>query len=119
MAAGLNTAGRNLMLDSGIAGFGFLSLHSADPGATGVNELTGGAPAYARKAITWAAAGSGSRASSNTQAFDVPASSTVAFVGYWSLATGGVFYGSRAVTSEAFVGQGTYTVASGITESVA
>jgi hypothetical protein len=118
--AGLSTAGRNLMLDSGISGFAFASLHSANAGAGGANELTGGSPAYARKAVTWASAASGTKSSSNAQVFDVPAGSTVAEVGYWSLASGGTFYGSRAVTSESFAGQGTYTVASGdIDESVA
>jgi hypothetical protein len=53
-------------------------------------------------------------------AFDVPAGSTVAEVGYWSAVSGGTFYGSRAVTSESFTGQGTYTIAIGdIDESAA
>jgi len=119
--AGLSTAGKNLMLDSGISGFAYASLHSADPGASGTSELTGGSPVYARKAITWASAGSGSKKSTTTpQAFDVPAGSTVAYVGYWSAVSGGTFYGSRAVTTETYSGQGTYTIAAGdITESVA
>lgn len=29
------------------------SLHTADPGATGASEVSGGVPAYARKPITW------------------------------------------------------------------
>lgn len=110
--AGLTTEGRNLMLDSGFAP-GYASLHSADAGATGDNELSGGSPAYARKAITWGSAASGTRSSTNSQVFDVPAGSTVAEVGYWSAPSGGTFYGSRAVTSESYTGQGTYTVAVG------
>lgn len=119
MAAGLNTAGKNLMLDSGFAP-AYASLHSADPSTGGSNELTGGSPAYARKSITWGAASSGTRSNTDAQVFDVPAGSTVAYVGYWSASSGGTFYGSRAVTSESFTGQGTYTIAIGdIDESVA
>ena len=70
----------------------FASLHSAYS-ATGLNELTGGSPAYARKAITWSPAGGSSKSSSNSPVFDVPASSTVAFVGLWSAATSGTFAG--------------------------
>jgi hypothetical protein len=42
--------------------------------------------------------------------FDVPAGKTVKYVGFWSLVTGGVFYGSAAVTNEVFAAQGTYTL---------
>lgn len=118
--AGLNTTGRNLALDSGIGGFAYASLHSANASTNGANELTGGSPAYARKAITWGAAASGTKSNTVACAFDVPAGSTVAEVGYWSAVSGGTFYGSRAVTNESFVGQGTYTIAIGdIDESAA
>lgn len=110
--AGLVTAGKNLLLDSGIGAFGYLSLHSADPGLTGTSELTGGSPAYARQSITWAAAASGTKSNGADITFQVPAGSTVSHVGYWSAASGGTFYGSRAVTEpESFSGQGTYTIA--------
>jgi hypothetical protein len=42
--------------------------------------------------------------------FDVPAGGIVLYVGMWSLATGGVFYGSALVTQETFAAQGTYTL---------
>jgi hypothetical protein len=116
--AGLTTAGRNLMLDSGFAP-AYASIHSADPGAAGDNELSGGSPAYARKALSWAAASSGTRSNSADVVADIPPGSTVAYVGYWSASSGGTFYGSRAVSSESFTGQGTYTIAAGgIDESV-
>lgn len=91
----------------------FASLHSGDPSTTGANEITGGSPAYARKAITWAAASGGSMALSNQPAFDVPASTTVAYVGLFSAVSGGTYYGHFDVTDEAYTGQGTYTVTSG------
>ena len=84
------------------------SLHSADPGQNGANEISGGSPAYARKAVTFGAAASGSITQSGTDpVFDVPAGATVAFVGYWA---GAVFVASDAVTSETYGGQGTYTL---------
>jgi len=120
MAAGLNTAGKNLLLDSGITGFAYASLHSGDPSTNGANELSGGSPAYSREGITWGSAASGVKSNTNAQVFDIPAGSTVAYVGYWSASSGGTFYGSRAVTQETFTGQGTYTIAIGdIDEGVA
>lgn len=72
---------------------GFASLHTAYS-ITGANELTGGSPAYARQTVTWAAASSGSKASSAIGgAFNVPAATTVAFVGLWSASTSGTFAG--------------------------
>lgn len=88
-----------------------VSLHTADPGDTGASEVSGGSPAYARKAITFAAAASGLiDDSTNGVTFDVPASTTVAYVGYWSAITSGTWLGSSAVTSEAFAGQGQYVL---------
>lgn len=74
---------------------GFASLHTAYS-ATGANELSGGSPAYARKAITWSAASGGSKASSSSPVFDVPPGTTVAFVGLWSASTSGTFAGMGA-----------------------
>lgn len=118
---GLSNAGRNVMLDGLGAVVDFVSLHTADPGATGTSEVAGGSPAYARKAVAWDAASGGSMASSGDITFDVPGSTTIRFLGYWSLASGGTFYGSRALdTDQTFPTQGTYTIASGaITETQA
>ena len=59
------------------------SLHTAFPGTTGSSEVTGGAPAYARKAITVATSSGGVRALSAAVTFDVPVT-TVRFIGYWN-----------------------------------
>lgn len=69
------------------------SLHTAYS-ASGANEVAGGAPAYARKAITMAAAASRARASSTQPVFDVPSGTTVRFVGLWT--SGGAFKGMFA-----------------------
>lgn len=111
--AGLVNASRNSMLDQLGTLAAYVSLHSADPGTGGTNELTGGSPAYARKAMTWNSAASSSKTGpTGTITFDVPGGSTVAYLGYWSAVTAGTFYGSRALSaSETFTGQGQYQLA--------
>jgi hypothetical protein len=89
----ISTAGKNKMLDALLNPAGFVSLHSAYPGDTGANEIAGGSPAYARKAKTWNSAGSSTVDDSNQPVLDVPAATTVGFIGFWSLVTAGVFYG--------------------------
>lgn len=111
-----STSAKNTMLD-GLT-ITYASLHSGDPGADGTaNEISGGSPAYARKAVTFNAASSSSRALNADVTFDVPAA-TVAYVGYWS-AEAGTFLGSDQVTSEVFAAQGQYKLlASGTTISL-
>lgn len=106
----LNNNGKNVMLDELGSVAVYASLHSGDPSTTGANEISGGSPAYARKAITWNAASGGNLDNNANPVFDVPASTTVAYVGLWSAVTAGTFYGSADVTDEVFAGQGTYTV---------
>lgn len=86
----------------------FLSLHTADPGNTGASEVSGGSPAYARMAVTWSAPTNGVITASVT--FDVPAGTTVAYVGIWSAASAGTFLDKGTVTSQNFASQGQYTV---------
>jgi len=63
-----------------------LSLHTAFPGTTGTNEVTGGS--YARQAVTFGAASAGVRTLSAAATADVPAGN-VAWAGLWS--SGGTF----------------------------
>lgn len=77
-------ATKNNMLDGQT--FTDASLHSAFPGATGASEISGGIPAYARKAITMAAASGGQRLLSAGVTFDVPMATTVRWVGFWDSA---------------------------------
>lgn len=106
----LNDTAKNLMLDAFAGQAVFVSLHTADPGTTGTNEVSGGSPAYARKSITWDVAAAANLNSSNAPVFDVPAGVTITHVGYWSALTAGTFYGSGDITDEAFAAQGTYTL---------
>lgn len=104
-------AAKHVMLNELATVAVFASLHTGDPGTTGASEVTGGSPAYARKAITWNAAASGALDSSNAPSFDVPAGTTVSHAGFWSAVTGGTFYGGNALSaSETFTGQGTYSL---------
>lgn len=88
------TAAKNAMLDADLSTH--LSLHT-DWSATGANEVTGGSPAYARQASTWSAASSAARALAATETFDVPAATTVRYVGRWTALTAGTFLGMSAL----------------------
>jgi hypothetical protein len=79
--------------------------------ATELIELSGGAPAYARKSIAYNAAALGTMDdSTNGAVFDVGAGATVDYVGFWSASSGGTLYAIDKVTAETFGGQGTYTL---------
>lgn len=99
-------------VDAALAGViaegAFISLHTATPGTTGASEVTGGS--YARVQTTFAApAGSSSTGSAVT--INVPAGTTIAFFGVWTLESGGVFLeGGPLSSSETFTGAGTYTL---------
>lgn len=63
-----------------------VSLHTGDPAGTGANEVTGGAPAYARVAITSWTAGAVDGVYTATLAgpFDVPADTEITWAGLWN-----------------------------------
>ncbi len=77
----------------------YLSLHTADPGTTGANEVTGGS--YARQAITFSSASNGSQTSTNAQTFTNMPAVTLAGTGIWSTATAGNYLGGGPATSTA------------------
>lgn len=85
------------------------SLHSAAPGTTGASEISGGSPAYARKASSWSAPSNGVIASTYT--FDVASGVTVAGWGVWNAVTAGTYQdGGSVSSSQAFASQGQYTL---------
>lgn len=98
-------AAKNAML--GALSPAYASLHNGNPGTTGANEISGGSPAYARKATTFNAASAGSRALNADVTFDVPAI-TVQYVCFWTAVTAGTFYGCHDVTDETYAAQGQY-----------
>jgi hypothetical protein len=110
-------------LDAAVQGLAaaatLMSLHSADPGTDGADELSGGAPVYSRQPVTWSLADPGVRNLTDPAVFDVPAGSTVTHYGTWS--DDGLFQGGDALRNmngdpviETFGGQGTYTVTSAV-----
>lgn len=112
----LIVAERNYMLDQEMTRLSYLSLHTADPGTSGTAEATGGSPAYARKALTWAAASAGAVSASQV-AFDA-ASGSYTHVGYWSAATAGTFRGGSALaTAQTLSSQGVIQVTPSFTQS--
>lgn len=111
MANDYDTTARNVGVDAIAAVCTRLALHTADPGAanTATGEVTGGAPAYARKTVAWNAAAAGAAAPTGNVVFDVPSGTSVTWVSGWN--TGGtVRYWKKLVTTETFGAQGTYTV---------
>lgn len=95
----------------------YAALFTADPGSSGTvtGEVTGGSPAYARKAITWGAASGG--VITGTVTFDVPSGTTVTYAGVCSALTGATLLDKVAVTSQNFASQGTYALTLTFTES--
>lgn len=77
-----------------------VSLHTAYS-STGANEVTGGSPAYARQTVTFNAAASRARVLAADATFDVPAATTVQFIGRWTNA-GSVFRGMEAAAGAGF-----------------
>lgn len=111
MAQEIDDTAKNLMLDQLATVMLRVALHTGDPGAANLatNEVTGGTPAYARKAIAWNAAAAANLDSSDAPVFDVPAGTSVTYVSFWNVA-GTVRYGKKLVTTETFGAQGTYTL---------
>jgi hypothetical protein len=94
-------------------GWGFVSLHTADPGTSGATEVSGGT--YARVAVTWAAASGGSVANSNALTINLPASTTAGWFGIWSASSAGNYYIGGALSPSVTTGAsaGTVTIAIG------
>lgn len=117
---GLTTTARNTLLDqldesSATIPALYASLHTADPTSIGDHEVTGGSPAYARKALTWSPA-SGDTKAAATVTFDVPAGTTTSHFGLWSAITSGTFRGGEMLSaSQVFGSQGTYALTLTIT----
>ena len=91
------------------------ALYTTAPGASAGTEPSGGAPAYARKALTWGAPSNG--VVTATATFDVPTGTTIVGSGVHTAATGGTYLDGGTVTSQAFASQGTYTATFTYTQS--
>jgi len=110
MAQEFTNAAKVVMLDALVSTYTtvYVSAHTADPTLTGGAEVTGGS--YARQALSYNAASGNSKTTSATATIPIPAGNTVTYLGLWSLASGGVFLGQVAITSEAFGSDGNLDV---------
>jgi hypothetical protein len=99
----LSTAGKNSALDSVTASVTHLALFTAYPADTPVNEVTGGTPAYARTAATWATAGasSGTISLDNSPAFNVPNGTDVQWIGGMTASASGTLLARWPLAGEA------------------
>ena len=114
----LNDTAKHTGLAAIVAEITFFSLHTDVVGSGSGGEVTGGSPAYARKAASWAAPASGAVATNTSPVFDVPAG-TVRRVGFFGAASGTASYrGDADITDEVFAAQGTYTLNSGSSISI-
>jgi len=99
----------NIAADAVAGDIATVSLHSADPGDTGLNELSGGS--YARQSVTFDPATGGDAFVNNSPTFDVPPDGTVAWLGFWDGAGTPEFkVGVQVVTETYSENGGTYQV---------
>lgn len=87
---------KNAVANAVVALGNSISLHSADPGTTGANEIAGGG--YTRKTTTWGAAAvasGNSTSTGSTMQFDVEANDVASHYGVWN---GGTFLYGRPLT---------------------
>lgn len=107
---GVSGADFQLSLTSGGSAINFTT-DITDCTVTKYVEISGGSPAYARKAVAYNSAVGGSvDDSTNGAEFDCPAAAQVDAVSFHSASTSGTLYAIRAVTQETFGSQGTYTL---------
>lgn len=111
---GFSVAARNLAADAIGAVAVRASLHTAEPGETGADEVVGAG--YGRQTAAWDPAVGGLAVPEDGVAFDVPAGVTVTHAGFWTVA--GVWLGGEAVTPTAFAAAGIYTLHPASTLSV-
>lgn len=94
-----------------------MSLHTADPGSTGANEVTGGS--YARQNAGYAAASGGACALSGSVSFTSMPAVTVTHIGIWDSAGTPQFFQGAALTSSQAVGAGNTLSITSATNTVA
>jgi hypothetical protein len=105
---------RNKVVDSlGVnGGADWYSLHTDDPGTTGLNELAG----CPRKTTTYPVAAAGESTNGGVL-FDVPAGSTIRYFGRWSTSTTGTFLlGGPLPAQEVFGVAGQYQLSNKIVQ---
>jgi hypothetical protein len=101
----LSSAGEASVLNSFLAGR-FVSLHTADPGDTGLSEVIGGS--YARQAATFTNTGNNPTVAANSTLIQFPVATAswgvITHFGIWSAASGGSFLAFNSVAVPKLVG---------------
>ena len=104
----LNDTILNVGADAMRAAMTHIAIHTANPEPTGTNPATS-----ARVVASWPAASGGDLTISNKAFTGGAANGPATYVGFWSAITGGVFYGSVALTGDTtFNSAGEYTITS-------
>lgn len=115
MAITWTDAELNAQADAQATSCAYASLHTASPGSTGANEVTGGSPAYAREALTFSSGGAEGPLGASAQpatvgvawaaaTFDLPAGSFTHY-GYNTDSSGpGTFRGGGALSTTVTMG---------------
>ena len=110
MAVEYDATAKNAMLDHLGTLVTRLAAHTGDPGGANgsANEVSGGTPAYARKAIAWNAAASGSMDdSTNGVDFDIPGGGTTpSWISGWNTAGTVRYFKKLLPNPETFANQG-------------
>jgi hypothetical protein len=105
---GLSPSGETAVI-AAIVTTAYVSLHTADPGNTGANEIIGNG--YARQGpVAFTNSGSNPTVAANSAIVSYPTATaawgTVSFFGLWSAASAGTFNGSAAVATPKPVNSG-------------
>jgi hypothetical protein len=118
MASSIGDYAENKLLDAVYSGTSYsvttayISLHTANPGETGSNEVTGGD--YVRKAGSFAAASSGATTTDADLEWTNMPSCTVYAVGVWDTSSSGNFLWGGDLTAQKTVNAGdTFKIATG------
>jgi hypothetical protein len=93
-----------------------IALATTAPGSSAGTEVSGGSPAYARKASNWGTAAA-SVIVASPAAHDVPSGTTVVGINMMSAISAGTYLDGASVTSQAFASQGTYQVVATYTQT--
>lgn len=111
MAEGWGPTAANSALNTLVAAYPWVKLHTAAPGSAGTSNA---ATETTRKQVTWGSASGGAVSSSaQIQWTNVAGSEDFTHATFWTASTAGTFGFSGTVTSSAVTAGDTYTVASG------
>jgi len=102
--AGLAPRWRNTGLDAMAGQASHVAAHQADPGNT--DTAASAEVSTARVAIAWDTATGGVLSQNGTDVLSISASSTAAYVSFWTALSGGLYLGSINTNDEAFTSEG-------------